>query len=64
MEAGFIDIIKVYGPMALGWVGFAYLGKFILDRYQQDIDSRVKLSDAINRLAQLISDNHNGKAHD
>lgn len=54
MEFG--DIVKIYGPMGLGWVGFAYLGKFILDRYQADIDSRVKLSEAINGLTTMIKD--------
>lgn len=58
MEWG--EFIKIYGPMAIGWVIAAYLGKFILDRYQSDIDSRVSLSQAINNLAKLIeANNHN-----
>ena len=52
----FMDLVKVYGPLSLGWVGFAYMGKFVLDRYQADIDSRVKLAEAISNLAKLIAD--------
>ena len=52
----FTDLIKIYGPMALGWVGFAYLGKFILDRYQADIDSRTNLAIALNNLAIAVKD--------
>lgn len=65
MEFG--EFIKIYGPMGLGWVGFAYLGKFILDRYKDDIDSRVKLATSLDSLANIIEqslrENGNG-AHD
>ncbi len=54
MEWG--ELIKVYGPMGIGWVIAAYLGKFILDRYQQDIDSRVALSKAIEGLTAAIKE--------
>lgn len=51
-----LDVLKVYGPLALGWVIAAYLGKFILDRYQQDIDSRVKLATALDGLTKIIDE--------
>jgi len=48
------EILKVYGPMALGWIGFGYIGKFVLDRYDRDIDSRVKLASSLDALANVI----------
>ena len=58
MEYG--DILKIYGPMGIGWIIAGYLGKFILDRYQADIDSRVKLSEAITGLTNMIKDSLKG----
>lgn len=52
----FVDLVKVYGPLALGWVIAAYLLKFILDRYQTDIDARVKLATALDGLQRVIED--------
>lgn len=52
MEIG--DILKLYGPMAIGWIIAAYLGKFVLDRYQADIDSRVKLATALEGLIKIV----------
>lgn len=59
MEIAWGDIVRVYGPLALGWVVAAYLLKFILDRYQADIDARVKLAAAIDALTKIIE----GKLH-
>jgi len=49
-----MELVKVYGPLSLGWVGFAYMGKFILDRYDKDLESRVQLSNALNALTKAI----------
>lgn len=49
-----LDIVKVYGPMGLGWVGFAYVGKFILDRYDKDIEAKLALSNALQALTKAI----------
>lgn len=54
MEIAWGDVVRVYGPLALGWVVAAYLLKFILDRYQADIDARVKLATAIDSLSKII----------
>ena len=48
------DFLKIYGPLAVGWVVAAYLMKFILDRYAADIDARVKLATALDNLAKLV----------
>ena len=50
----FADMLKVYGPLAIGWVVAAYLMKFILDRYAADIDARVKLAAALDKLSTLV----------
>lgn len=52
----FTDILKIYGPMAIGWVVAGYLIKFIMDRYEKDIDSRAKLASALEGLEQAIRD--------
>ena len=48
------DLLKLYGPLALGWVVAAYLGKFVLDRYQADIEARVKFAVALEGLTKII----------
>jgi hypothetical protein len=52
-----LDVLKIYGPMALGWVFFSYLFMFFLKRYEEDISSRVKLAEALQQLATLIERN-------
>ena len=48
------DIVKIYGPLSLGWVVAAYLLKFILDRYKDDIEARVNLATALDALSKVI----------
>ena len=48
------DILKLYGPLAIGWIVSAYLAKFILDRYDADIKSRTDLAVAMQQLAEAI----------
>ena len=50
------DILKIYGPMAIGWVVAGYLIKFIMDRYDRDIDSRAKLASALEGLITAIKE--------
>lgn len=54
MEWG--ELVTKYGPLALGWVGFAYVGKFVLDRYQADIDAKVKLALALEALTTYLKE--------
>lgn len=46
--------VKVYGPLALGWAVALYLLKFILDRYNADIEARIKLATALDALTKVI----------
>lgn len=48
------DVVKLWGPLSLGWVLAIYLLKFVLDRYKDDIDSRVKLSMSLDALSKVI----------
>ncbi len=50
----FAELLKVYGPMAIGWVIAGYLGQFILKRYDADIDAKTKLALALQSLAESI----------
>ena len=55
------DFLKVYGPLSLGWILAAYLMKFILDRYDSDTSAKVALAQALQKLAEAIRNNGNGK---
>ena len=50
----FADLIKVSGPLAIGWVVAAYLMRWILTRYDADTNSRTDLAVALQKLAQAI----------
>ncbi len=58
---GWIELAKLWGPLSLGWVAAAYMGKFIMDRYEKDIDSRVSLASAINALKDTVERVSRGK---
>jgi len=49
-----MDIVKVYGPLGLGWIIAAYLLKFILDRYNADLEGRAKLATALDGLTRVV----------
>ena len=53
------ELLKVYGPLALGWVVAAYLGQFILKRYDADIDAKTKLALALQALADRVKGKDN-----
>lgn len=50
------DLLKVYGPLGIGWLVAGYCIKFIMDRYNADIESRVKLATALEALTTAIKD--------
>lgn len=54
MDPAWIELVKVWGPLSLGWVAAGYMGKFIMDRYDRDIDSRVKLATALDALTKMV----------
>ncbi len=56
MDFSVIDVIKLYGPLAIGWLVAGYLIKFIMDRYDRDIESRSKLASALEQLSNAVKD--------
>jgi len=50
----YVEILKLYGPMAIGWIIAAYLGQFILKRYDADIEAKTKLALALQSLADSV----------
>ena len=48
------ELLKVYGPLGIGWLVAGYLMKFILDRYTFDIEARIKLAEALNKLTSFV----------
>lgn len=59
---GWIELAKVWGPLSLGWVAAAYMGKFIMDRYDRDLEGRVKMATAIEALTKMIERTANGRS--
>ena len=60
MEAGWLDLLKLWGPLALGWVVAYMLIRFIMENYKADIQSRVQLATALDGLTKAVERN-NGK---
>ena len=56
MDPALTAALTTYGPLALGWIIAFYIGKFVLDRYNADIESRVEMATALNALAKSIED--------
>jgi len=54
--ADFTELVKIWGPLSLGWVVAGYLIKFIMDRYDRDIASRTELANALTQLSDTIKD--------
>lgn len=52
----FSEILKIYGPMAIGWVVAGYMIKFVMDRYDRDIESRSKLASALEGLTNAVKE--------
>ena len=50
------DIVKVYGPLGIGWVVAAYLIWFILSRWDKMIESNITLATTLKGLQQIIEE--------
>ena len=62
MDAGtWLELVKLWGPLSLGWAAAVYMGRFIMDRYDRDIQAKVELATAINQLTRLIEENFRDK---
>lgn len=56
MDPAYIELLKVWGPLSIGWFVAGYLIKFIMDRYDRDIESRTKLATALESLSAIIKE--------
>lgn len=54
MDAGWVDLLKLWGPLTFGWVIAYLLIRFIMEHYKADIDSRVKLATALDALTRSV----------
>ena len=61
MDPSTLDLIKIWGPLALGWVVAFYLLRFIMERYDKDIDAKIKLALALDALAAAIKENRENR---
>lgn len=48
------EILKVYGPLGMGWFVALYLGRHILTRHDKQIDASVLLATALEKLKDEI----------
>lgn len=49
---GFVLMVLIIGP----YVGMYYLGRWVLDRYDRDIEARIKMATAIESLTNMIDE--------
>lgn len=52
----FVELAKLWGPLSIGWLVAGYLIKFIMDRYDKDIESRSRLASALEALTAAIKE--------
>lgn len=51
-----VELAKVWGPLSIGWLVAGYLIKFIMDRYDKDIESRSHLASALDALTNVVKE--------
>ena len=50
------EILKLYGPQAIPWIALAYVGKWLMTRMDNDLETRVKLAVALEGLTTAIKE--------
>ena len=50
------EILKLYGPQAIPWIALAYVGKWLMGRMDNDLETRVKLAVALEGLTAAVKD--------
>jgi hypothetical protein len=59
-----VELLKLTGPagavllvlILAPWIVFGYVGKWLLARWDTDLESRIKLANALEALTQAIRD--------
>ena len=54
MDPAFVELLKLWGPLSIGWLVAGYLIKFIMDRYDRDITAKSDLAKALDKLASAV----------
>lgn len=54
MEYG--EILKTFGPQAIPWLALAYVGRWLMERMDRDLEARVKMAVALEGLAAVIKE--------
>lgn len=61
MDANWMDLLKIWGPLALGWPIAWMLARELLaimkeqrDTYRADIESRLKMAASLDGLTEMI----------
>ena len=50
------EILKLYGPQAIPWLALAYVGKWLMGRMDNDLETRVKLAVALEGLTTAVKE--------
>lgn len=50
------EILKLYGPQAIPWIALAYVGRWLIQRMDNDLETRVKLALALEGLTSAIKE--------
>ncbi len=51
-----LEIAKAYGPQGIPWIALGYLGKWVLDRAERDMESRFTMALAIQAVTEIIKE--------
>ena len=51
------EILRMYGPQAIPWIALGYVGKWLMNRMDADLETRVKLALALEGLTNAIKEN-------
>ena len=51
-----MEILKVFGPQAIPWIALAWVGKWLMGRMDNDLETRVKLAVALEGLTTAVKE--------
>ena len=50
------EVLKMYGPQAIPWLALAWVGRWLMERMDRDLEARVKLAVALEGLSAVIKE--------
>lgn len=60
-EAGWFDLLKIWGPLALGWPVAIMLIRYIMQQNKEFIAANVQLATSLNSLTKAVERLADGK---